>query len=71
MIYDRNSIGDYSVRHYQTLFTSNNVQIVDDLEGLIQCEVTEAENNAMCQIPSPEEIFNTLKSNVGNSLLVQ
>lgn len=57
----RNAIGRELVRFYQTLFTSNNPIIPDDLENLIELLITYEDNELLTSIPDEHDIYATLK----------
>lgn len=48
------AIGDELVRFYSALYTSNNPSFHEDLEGLMQPEINDQENEEGTQKMSPE-----------------
>ena len=44
------------------MFTTGDVSTPDDLEQLVQREITDEENDRMTTVPTGEEIYQTLKS---------
>jgi hypothetical protein len=61
-ISDRNAIGGCFTSHFNSLFSSSQPSINDDLLNLFDNCISSDENISICSIPSEQEIFDTLSS---------
>ncbi|XP_042944792.1 uncharacterized protein LOC122278673 [Carya illinoinensis] len=51
-----------AVQFYQGLFTGSNVSLQESELALLSSVVTDAENEALCRLPSEEEVYRALRS---------
>lgn len=60
-ISSRNQIGDHILQYFQSMFSSTNPSLPDDLEGLIDPIITSDHNALLCFIPSDLEILDCIR----------
>lgn len=70
-IINKKEISQHFLCKFKELFTKEMIDFPMDLEDLIQTFITEQENDQLCQIPSPEEIIDTLWNDCTKSSSLQ
>jgi hypothetical protein len=57
---DRNSIGVHFNEFFNSLYSSSNPSLDEELKSLFPSEISDAENLSLCAIPDEPEIFQTI-----------
>jgi len=59
-IQGRYNIGSHLVNHFTSLFSSKNISLDSGMSDLVNCVISNAENDTLCTIPDDSAIFSAI-----------